>query len=54
MKTQAQYTKRVSLSSLIVDDEEYSRRNLNQLLKKHCPQVDVKATAINVNQARIY
>jgi two-component system LytT family response regulator len=52
MKTQAQYTKRVSLSSLIVDDEEYSRRNLNQLLKKHCPQVDVKATAINVNQAR--
>ncbi len=52
MKMQSRYTGKYALSALIVDDEEYSRLNLAQLLKKHCPQIEIAGYAQDLEEAR--
>ena len=42
-----------SLSALIVDDEEYGRKNLQQLVLKNCPQIEICGLAENIETARL-
>lgn len=39
------------MRAVLVDDENSNLENLRSLLEKHCPQVDIMATAQNVNDA---
>lgn len=40
------------IKTLIVDDEELARKNLEFLLKDYCPQVDVIGTAASAREAK--
>ena len=41
-----------TLRSIIIDDEEEGRNNLYQLLRKHCPEIDVIGQADSAEKAR--
>jgi hypothetical protein len=41
----------MSLRAIIIDDEEFARKNLQILLEEHCPNVDVVANADGKNEA---
>ena len=38
--------------TIIVDDEKGGRESLKKLLERHCPEIEVIATAANINVAR--
>ncbi|MEO8793999.1 MAG: LytTR family DNA-binding domain-containing protein [Daejeonella sp.] len=42
----------MKLSAIVVDDEEYSRESIKYLIAANCPNVDIKATACSVSEAR--
>jgi len=44
----------MSISALIVDDEELARKNLAMLLADHCPDVHVIGSAGSVDEARTF
>lgn len=41
----------MSLKAIIIDDEEFARKNLQILLEEHCPDVDVVADADGKSEA---
>ncbi|MBL1281422.1 MAG: response regulator transcription factor [Fluviicola sp.] len=42
----------MKLRALVVDDEEFARKNLSMMLQDHCPEIEVIGEASNKNQAR--
>lgn len=52
MNMQEHYSDNFVLSALIVDDEEYGRKNLLRLIEKYCPQIKVVACAENIQEAK--
>lgn len=42
----------MKLRALIVDDEEFARKNLTMMLEEYCPEIEVIGDASNKNQAK--
>ena len=42
----------MKLRALVVDDEEFARKNLSMMLQEHCPEIEVIGEASNKNQAK--
>tara|TARA_R110002072_G_scaffold303044_1_gene492075 strand:- start:26155 stop:26934 length:780 start_codon:yes stop_codon:yes gene_type:complete len=42
----------MKLRALVVDDEEFARKNLSMMLQDHCPEIEVIGEASSKNQAK--
>ena len=42
----------MKLRALVVDDEEFARKNLSMMLHDHCPEIEVIGEASNKNKAK--
>ncbi len=42
----------MKLRALVVDDEEFARKNLSMMLQEHCPDIEVIGEASSKNQAK--
>lgn len=42
----------MTLRALVVDDEEFARKNLSMLLEEYCPEIEVIGTASGKDQAK--